>query len=724
MTTLGPPSFFPPPGDQDAGIRDNMDDLRRQLTTRLALLALAVAQLSILFYDPPVRFPLDILFFWASLTGLCGLALRLNDGRPTLARHLLAGGLLLALLLAMRFFPAPWLPFAGGVLIFTNGMLVSGSELVTATAVFATAVILHHTGLRSYPLAGLFTVVSLALVGAWLAVRNLTTSLAWVWQMNQRAEELLNATRTQQAELRRTVKSLQILNDIHARTERELLIVHQQLRASQQLKEQFAANISHELRTPLSIILGFSEVMVLSPEVYGEHTWPPKLMRDVYQIYRNSRHLLDMIDDILDLSRFELVGFTLQKEATPLAPLLHDAANIVADLFDASPDVTFQVILPPDLPILAVDQTRIRQVLLNLLNNARRYTQKGTVTLTAVADTEWVTVQVQDTGVGINAADLENIFTEFYQADYSLSRQHGGAGLGLAICQRFVAAHDGRIWAESEPGVGSTFFFSLPLPAHKPASKPYQTPLPATSKATRPCVLLIEPDPLVVSLVQRHLPDFDIVPTTAAALAAQVNAYHPLAAIYNRPPGPAGPNRLPPTTHIPIIECALPSQSWMAQTLGAVACLTKPINFAQLQREIASLGSVQDVLVIDDSPGICQLVERGLSMMDGQIQVRLAYDGRAGLQAMHTSVPDLVILDLVMPELGGLGVIEAMHAQPALAAVPVILLTATSYVEDSLAQHGAQVTITQVDPWLPGETLRCLDAILKSLKPQVGTHHG
>ncbi|HRQ39535.1 MAG TPA: ATP-binding protein [Chloroflexota bacterium] len=717
---------LPPDGRADA-IRENLDDLRGQLTTRIAVLTLVTAQLMLLFYNPPVSFPLDMLLYWAALTGLCLLVLALNTRRSVWARRLLAWGLAVALAVMMAIFPVAWLPFLGAILIFVAGLLVSGGEVVTAVMVGSTAVFLTNQGSRAYDLIGVLTVLALALAAAWLTARQLTITLDWVWHMNQRAAELLDTTRSQQADLRLVNKSLKIVNDLRERTEHELLLAHKQLREAQRLKEQFAANISHELRTPLAIILGFSEVMVLSPEVYGDQSWPggdnwpPKLMRDIYQIYRNSRHLLGLIDDILDLSRFEMVGFTLHKEPTVLAPLLYETAAIVNNLFESSPDISLRLEIPPNLPAVEVDQTRIRQVVLNLLNNARRYTEVGAVTLRAETAVNEVIIQVQDTGPGIAPEQLAHIFTEFYQVDHSLSRQHGGVGLGLAICQRFVEAHDGRIWAESAVGIGSTFAFSLPLPHVRPAPKPYQTrPIEPLPQAVRPCLLAADPDPLVISLLQRHLAEFEIVPISSPdEMAEQIATYHPLAAIYNLPPGQIVPPEWVNGLTIPIIECSLPSQAWMADTLGAVACLTKPINFEQLRAEIESLGAVQQVLVVDDNPGVCQLVERGLAAIQSELAVRVAYDGRAALNAMQQERPDLVILDLIMPQMDGLAVLTTMQDDATLANVPVILLTATNFMEDRLAQVGSQIRVSQTTPWHPGDTLRYLEAILRSVRPVI-----
>jgi signal transduction histidine kinase/CheY-like chemotaxis protein len=720
-------TFFSPGGEPETAadradsIRENLDDLRGQLTTRIALLSLVTSQLMLLFYDPPVSFPLNMLFFWAMLTGLCLLVLVLNGRRPRWARRLLAWGLVGALALVMVLFPMLWLPFVGVILIFVTGLLVSGGEVVTAVTIAGTAVFLTNQGGRAYDLTGILTVLALALAAAWLTARQLTITLDWIWHMNQRAAELLETTRSQQADLRLANKSLKIVNDLREHAENELLLAHKQLREAQRLKEQFAANISHELRTPLAIILGFSEVMVLSPEVYGGESWPPKLMRDVYQIYRNSRHLLALIDDILDLSRFEMVGFTLHKEPTALGPLLQETAAIVTNLFESSPDIVLRVEIPSDLPVVEVDQTRIRQVVLNLLNNARRYTERGTVTLTVETAVNEVIIQVQDTGPGIPPEQLANIFTEFYQVDHSLSRAHGGAGLGLAICQRFVEAHDGHIWAESEPGIGSTFFFSLPLPHVRPLPKPYQTrPIEPLPQMVRPYLLATDPDPLVISLLQRHLTDFEIIPVgNPDEMADQITAYHPLAAIYNLPPGEAAPAKWVDGLTVPIIECSLPSQAWMADMLGAVACLTKPINFEQLRAEMAQLGPMQRVLVVDDNPGICQLVERGLAAIQAELVVQVAYDGRAALNAMQQERPDLMILDLIMPQMDGLAVLTTMQNDNSLATIPVILLTATNYMEDRLAQAGSQIRVSQATPWPPGDTLRCLEGILQSLRPMI-----
>ncbi len=710
------------PVERETAVRHNLQDLRGQLTMRLAILALAGAQLSIISIESPNRFPFEVMAYWFTLTLVAVGTLWLSGRKPGLARHVLVWGLTAVLIEAMWLFPAPWLPFLGLPLIICAALLIEGSEFVCGVVVMGTAVYLHTQGIRSYQLTGLITINVLALIIAWLAIRTLYTALDWLWGTHQKAERLLETTRAQQGELKSMVKSLQITNELRIQAERELMIAHKQAREAQRLKEQFAANISHELRTPLSIILGFSEVMYLSPEVYGDMSWSPKLYRDINQIYRNSRHLMGMIDDILDLSHFEMTGFTLHKEPTQLEPLLRETAALVSELFHNN-KVVLNLDIPSDLPIMDLDQTRIRQVLLNLLNNARRFTEAGEVSVTVRLLDDMVEVRVRDTGPGIDPEQLKKIFTEFYQVDYSMKRQHGGAGLGLAICQRFVEAHNGRIWAESKPGDGSTFIFTLPVDGDGGRNgRLFQSrtidPPPMQSA---PHLLVVDPDPGVSNLVQRHVVDYQVVPIADENdLAEHVSIYHPAGIVWNLPPGESLPQALLQNLPVPVIGCSLPSQAWMAHSLGASASLSKPINFRQLQDEMDRIGNVRDIFVIDDNPGVCQLVERGVGVMKRPLTVRVAYDGENGLTAMRRRPPDLLLLDLMMPEMDGFQVFEQMQHDPVLANVKVILLTATSYPEDRLAQRGSRITVYRADQLRPVEVLRCIAPILSALPPHYG----
>jgi signal transduction histidine kinase/DNA-binding response OmpR family regulator len=696
----------------------NLEELRGHLVVRVALLTMEVSGLLAWLALPRQPFPIIAFGLLAALLGLGIGARMLINIYPTLARHLLVWGLTAGLLTAMWQFPDPWLPFLGLPLTFIGAVLVPGGEFATASAIAALAAWLARSGARTYPLPELLFVLALDVALAWQIVRTLYTALEWAWTMQQRADHLLELARDRQGELSRTLKSLDSSNTLLQRTQRELIAAHRQTEQALLMKEQFAANVSHELRTPLNLILGFSEMMYLSPEVYGDLYWPPRLRQAIYQIYHSSRHLLEMINDILDLSRFEIAGFTLAKEPTPLESLLRDTLDIAGDLFQGQP-VCLEVELASDLPTLEIDRTRIRQVLLNLLNNAARFTEEGTVRLEAKQAGGEVVISISDTGPGIPADRLPYIFDEFYQVGRS-RREHEGAGLGLAISRRFVEAHDARLWVESQEGAGSTFFFTLPIPAqHVPLSRLQVTPLstPSLPRISAP-ILVVDPDPAIAALIRRHVGEYEVVQIEDAdRLAEAVQQHHPQAVVCNVQPGKRGLYDSIISTPVPFIECSLPSQTWVADNLAVAACLTKPVLAQQLLREIERLGTIHNVLIIDDERGFCQLVEQILSATGRDFDVRHAYDGEEGMLALYARRPDLVLLDLIMPRVDGLQVLKEMRQDPELVDVPVILLTATSYVEDALTQLGGQMIIHRSSGLHSAEVLRCLRAVIGVLEP-------
>ena len=701
----------------------NLKELQAQLAAQVALLLICASGLLALLILPRQPFPITLSVLVGLLVVLLGLGTSVRiliSQRPTLARRLLVCGLTAALLAAMALFTDPWLPFLGLVLAFVSAMLALGSGFLTAGAVAAQAAWLTYIGERVYPLPSLLVTLACSMVLVRLVVRTLYTALGWAWTMQQRADHLLQLSRDHQGELGRALKSLGLTNTILERTQRELVVARKQAEGARLMKERFAANVSHELRTPLNIILGFSEVMYLSPEVYGDLKWTPDLREDVYQVYSSSRHLLEMIDDVLDLSRMEVVGFTLNKEPAQLAPLLEETVEIVTDLFRAH-STHLEVDVEPDLPTLDIDRTRIRQVLLNLLNNAARFTESGVVRLSAKRQDGEVAVSVSDTGPGIPADKLCYLFDEFFQVERSLHRKSGGAGLGLAISKHFVDAHDGRIWAESQQGVGSTFTFTLPIPGEYVPLSRLEVVEPVASAASeppQPLVLVVDSDRGVADLVRRHIEDHQVVwVPDADRLHEEVMLHHPRAVVCNVPPGEQRDFDDAFPVPVPLIECSLPSQTWLADDLSVASCLTKPITGEQLVHEIDRIGNVRDVLVIDDDWGFCQLVARMLDASDRLLGTRLANNGSEGLLALKDHRPDLVLLDLVMPGVDGFQVLDAMRRNPELADVPVVLLTATSYAEDAMRQLSSQMVIRRVDGLGPREVLECLRALIGVLEP-------
>ncbi len=698
----------------------NLRDLRGQLTNSVALMLLVVSGLLIwrvLSWEPfsIVLFGLFVMLFIVAW-GVRGLA----NERLTLARHLLVWSLTAIIVIGMEIFSEPWLPFLGLILIFISGMLIQNAEFATAGIIAAAVFWLAFTDGRDYPLFELIITLIVTVALTRMIVHTLYTALGWSWTMYQRAESLLNESRDRQVELSRVLKSLDAANINLRRTQSDLINARRQAEEARLLKEQFAANVSHELRTPLNLILGFSQMLYLSPEVYGDIQWPPKLRRAVYQIYNSSQHLLEMIDDVLSLSRFEITGFTLNKEPTPLEPLLREALEIAGELF-SNKQVSLKTNIAPDLPTLELDRTRVRQVFLNLLNNAARFTEKGTVEVIAKRTGNEVMISVNDTGPGIPDDKLPHTFDEFYQIDRSLHRKHGGVGLGLAISKQFVEAHKGRIWVESQVGVGSSFIFSLPIPGKYISyseARSEHLPDPALWPEIRKLVLVIDPDPTIVTLVDQYLKNYDTIQvSTLDRLEEAIMTHHPKAVIYNVPPGKQIGDEDVPAIPVPFVLCSLPSRVWLANDLKVSACLTKPVTVEGLLQEIERLGKIRRVLVIDDERGFCQLVEQMLETTGRVFEVSSAYSGTDGLQVMRSLRPDLVLLDLAMPHMDGFEVLEAVKQDAALLSIPIILLTIGDYIEDALQQHSGPLVIRQPGGLSPTQVLYCVQAAVDVLKP-------
>jgi CheY-like chemotaxis protein len=479
------------------------------------------------------------------------------------------------------------------------------------------------------------------------------------------------------------------------RAQIELRAAHKEAEEARQLKEQFAANISHELRTPLNLVLGFTEVMHLTPEIYGGADWPPTLKGDIYHIYRSSRHLLEMIDDILDLSRFQMSAFKLNREPTPIKLILEEGIDIAKDLFRER-QVEFQVDLADELPIVKVDKTRIRQVILNLINNAYRFTETGYVRLRAMADEHEVFISVSDSGLGIPAEKISFIFDEFYQVDGSLNRRHGGTGLGLAISKEFVESHGGEIRVESTVGVGSTFTFTIPIfkDETKKALKPPENIANLPLSEDKAVLLVIDSDPLVAAMVKEHLGNYEVVQVDSLdTLDAGISEYYPDIIVHNTAPHTTNkPSHVLPTL-VPWIECSLPSRSWILKQLNVAASFVKPVTSVELIQCVRNLGPVQDVLIIDDDPGFAQLVERILQTSGDHYSIQCINTGNNAIEWIKLKTPDVLLLDLTIPDMNGMLILEFMQNNPELASVPIILLSATNYAEDLLANQGSRIVV-------------------------------
>ncbi|MDI7275574.1 MAG: hybrid sensor histidine kinase/response regulator [Anaerolineae bacterium] len=560
---------------------------------------------------------------------------------------------------------------------------------------------------------------------SWLSSRNLYTALLWALHGQRRAAELVAELRERQGELNRTLVALTEASRRLERTNQELAVARERAEEARAMKEHFVANVSHELRTPLNLIVGFSEMMYLEPESYEGVVWTPELQSDVGELYQASCHLQGLVNDILDLSRIDAARLPMYRELHDLPAIINDALQTVSPLLRQK-GVACHVHYPDSLPQLLVDRTRLRQVMLNLLNNAARHTDQGQVEITVSRTDNAVVVSVRDTGAGIPPERLEHVFEEFQPLDEA-SRRRGGAGLGLALSRQFVQLHGGRMWAESQPGVGSTFFFSLPLPG----AVPQTTPLVSTAPHRQPDrddapVVVVDADPGIAGMLRRYLGDRPVLPAADPGGAeALVEAEHPLAVIVNLPPDAPSPAWLGAVGHaserygVPVLRCSIPSPSWLTQATQLDDCLSKPVSRATLAEAIGRLRcQTARVLVVDDNPGFASLIARMLRSGSLAREVLMAYTGSDALRLAREAEPDLVLLDLLLPDMSGFDVLDGLRREPRLRRTRVIAVTATSYAEEALQRRAGHLTLSQSSGLSAGTLAELLSAILAIVRPR------
>jgi PAS domain S-box-containing protein len=468
-------------------------------------------------------------------------------------------------------------------------------------------------------------------------------------------------------------------------------------------KSQFLANMSHELRTPLNAIIGYSEMLAEEVEDLGQESFGA----DLGKIRSAGKHLLALINDVLDLSKIEAGAMKLYIEAFELRTAISGVVATLQPLIKEHGN-TLEVNVPDKIGIMRADLTKLRQTLLNLLSNATKFTENGRVILGVeaieVEGRPFYCFSITDSGIGMSREQVARLFRPFVQADASTTRRYGGTGLGLAISQRFCEMMGGRIEVESAEGKGSTFRVFLPqvVEEHKGQSS---ASLPVIDDGRdRPRVLVIDDDPIVQDIVGRALvrSGFEVDSATDGRdglVRAQTEP--PDAIVLDvMMPGLDGWGVLttlkgdPTTADIPVVMLTILEQSDVGFALGAVDFLVKPVRTqrlaAVLHRHCRSQSA--NILVIDDDSAAREVVRRTLEASGHRI--REAVDGQQGMDALATEVPDLVLLDLMMPVMDGFAVLEHMRNDYRLQHVPVVVVTAKDLTaEDREMLRGARAIL-------------------------------
>lgn len=675
--------------------QDELRVLRQEALLILAVPAVAIGWLWLILALNEMQFRLAPLQAVAPLALFAGgtMAMGLNS------RSANSAAMTLLLGLAGAAWATSWLHFPGlppylfSLVVSVAGLLLwPTAGLVIALPASALIVLAGRHGMAGaasvveigHPLLLLWLMASVS----YLSTRNLYRAVRWAWESANVARERANEAMVRRGELARALRSLDEMYSLLARAKAEETAAREEAELGRRQKAQFAANVSHELRTPLNLIIGFSELMYMAPQVYGDMEWPAALRSDVSEIYHASLHLQRLIDDILDLAQIEAMRLPLDEEETQIAELIQSTVAMATGLLRGQ-EVQLIVEIEPDLPVLWIDRTRIRQVLLNLLANAARFTERGTITVSAHAEKGKVHIRVADTDIGMSSEQLSRVFREFEQGDGSLHRRHGGTGLGLAISKQFVELHGGSIWAESELGVGSTFHVTLPRPdAPKvvPVS-PVRTPRSQAAleqeAARARTVVLQSQDPSVIRLLGRYVQGYRFVPSTSIRETLTfVAKEHPRAVIVSAESREEA-DSLAEKLQRRIAPLAVPLISWSVDTSHIsrlpknVEWFPKPVQRRDFLATLARIApGARNLLVVDDDPAAVQLIVGMIRSAGQEYAVSEAFGGAEALQIIAARPPDVLILDMIMPEIGGLEVLDRVRRDPTTQDLPVLMVTA------------------------------------------------
>jgi signal transduction histidine kinase/CheY-like chemotaxis protein len=512
----------------------------------------------------------------------------------------------------------------------------------------------------------------------------------------ERAQQSLEQTREHKAELKQAMNNLSNANRQLALAGERAAALRMVAESAQREKVAFLANVSHELRTPLNMIVGLVDLMVESPETYNV-LLSPKMEQDLTIVHRNCEHLSEMINDVLALTQMDAGRMALYRESVDLRDLIDEGVEAVHPLLDKK-QLALQVAIPGDLPEVYCDRTRIRQVILNLVSNAARFTEEGGITIDVTRQTHHVLVSVTDTGPGVSPEDAKRVFEPYYQGVGTGQQGKGGSGLGLSISERFIKLHGGQMWLESEPGSGSAFFFTLPIleptehlipPGHhiradwvwhERAFRTNQVISP--DQLVRPRVIICDDTGTLHPAFTHYSDEIEFVDIQSLSQAVSELQRCPCHALVLNTAGCEDPFPLVGTAvrkapDTPVIACSVPQPVQPAMDAGAVGHLVKPVTRDDLKEALRSLGKpVRHILVVDDDPDTLELFSRMLHMCDSELNVVTASSGEQALDELHRTSPDMMLLDIVMPEVDGWSVLEAIEQDEGIADVPTFFVSA------------------------------------------------
>jgi signal transduction histidine kinase/DNA-binding response OmpR family regulator len=507
-------------------------------------------------------------------------------------------------------------------------------------------------------------------------------------------------------------KTLQML-DVAEKARQEAEQARQEAEVASQAKSQFLANMSHELRTPLNAIIGYSEMLQEVAEDFEQDD----CTQDLENIQGAGKHLLGLINDVLDLSKIEAGKMDLFLETFALNTVLNEVISTVQPLVEKKHS-TLTVTYDDHLGDIQTDLTKLRQMLLNLMSNAAKFTENGSIRLEVKRDGEWVTFCVIDNGIGMTIEQQKKLFQPFIQGDASTTRRYGGTGLGLAITQKFAQMVGGTLWAESEFGHGSTFVLSLPVTAQTTTSDTQVESVESeveseteTLLKKEGIILVIDNDIIIRELFQENLSQLGY----AVAVAQDGNQGIELAQkllpdcilLDVNMPEKDGWQVLsilkndPQLVTIPVIMMLMNTEKHTGYAMGATDCLDKTMLHSQLpillqKHQIGDNSTIMVVMVIDDDKWQREMLTTLLE--DKGLEVLSAENGQTALTHIDLKKPGLILLDLNMPVMDGFEFLEHLQNHEQWCSIPVIVLTSRNLSAEEHARLNQHVeTIFQKD---------------------------
>lgn len=563
----------------------------------------------------------------------------------------------------------------------------------------------------------LVTCVSAAFLG-WISSGALLNEVRNSLYFSRLAQRNLEEAREHRGQMFKVLKDLDLAYYRLERANAALVAAWKEAETAEKFKAEFVTYVSHEMRTPLNLILGFSEAMLTSPESYGNQVLPGPYRADINKINQNANHLLALVEDVIDLSRANVNRIPLTRERVDIQGLVNEAVEMVRDYVETK-GLALRVEVDSRLGFLPIDRLRIRQVLLNLLVNAARFTSSGGIRVEGSLAGDQALFKVIDTGKGIDPAEIDRIFEDYHTSGRQDAAWHAGSGLGLPISKKLIQLHGGEMGVVSGPQAGATFWFSLPLEVQEESVKNRSAITPFSALPYQPddrerIVVLAHPDPGAGRILQRASRGLRVQRAGTWAEALELaQAVHAQAVIAALPDGESGSGELP--DGLVHIQFPLPGTRLLAEKLGVTEVLEKPVLQNDLLEAIGRVSpGAQRIAVVDDDVELTEMFERILAPRCAPGGVHVFNDGQSAIRGIPAEEPDLIILDLVMPEVDGYAVIERLKAEGVKAPVLVVSGTVGDIYDSRIA---APLRMEKAGGLRLGEAIQAIEAVVGALSP-------